>query len=394
MSIINGVIVGAVSATDLAQMTGVTRDFAKNPNAQINEWSARKFVRSGSRTMLSDDDMAALNYGFAIMHTDDVTSNESAFANDPNEALNKAIASGGKWKYLRPRGSEYGEHSRYNDMLGYNKNAPSPYIASFETTTTNQPSMWVDIEESEGCEIPIQNLKGGFADDLSGYHVAFIWRKKGQTSGIEVRVSDETIGDSLALKGRLVFHPTFNTQGQYDVVFALTNADMDSPYEDDKVWLFIPNTYKVITYNPMSGAVDISLYHDTGEGFRVIYRNTDEVQSVSMRFYMRQIDMNYGPEAYIYAQLSTASGVVLKTAFIYSGEIDEEAGPLSKTLTITNDASSEAIFADELYIRVYYEFREFDTSGPFTTRYVDLIRNMSSESYVAPVTIQSVLNSL
>jgi hypothetical protein len=143
----------------------------------------------------------------------------------------------------------------------------------------------------------------------------------------------------------------------------------------------------------MSGVVDITLYHDTGEGFRVIYRNTDEVQSVSMRFYIRQIDVNYGPEAYIYAELSTASGVVLASASRHT-EVDSEAFPLNGVLTVTNPASSEAIYTDELYIRVYYKFREFDTSDPFTTRYVDLIRNMSSESYVAPVTIQTVLNSL
>lgn len=393
MSVSNGKITAPVSMTDIAQVLGDSTDVCKSPN--INMWSARKPIRHPSRKKLTDAQMAQYNYGFAIMTSDDVPSDQSIYATDANEAMNKAIASGGKWTYLRPRGSAYNEHSRMLDFEGYNHHAPAPYLVSPSNTTTNQPNIWTEIGEAVGCEIPVQNLEGTvFGDDLSDYHVACLWRKKWQDEGIQVQVSDETIGDSLALGYRLRFTPNFSESGSYDMVFALTNADMDAPYEDDKVWIYLPDTYKVMTYNPMSGVVDITLYHDTGEGFRVTYRNTDEVQSVSMRFYLRQIDTTYVPEAYIYAELSTASGVVLKTAYRFTSEFDDEAYPLSGYLTITNDASSEAIFADELYIRVYYEFREFDTSGPFTTRYVDLIRNISSENYVAPVTIQSVLNSL
>lgn len=391
MSVNNGKITAPVSITDIAQVLGDSTDVCKSPN--INMWSARKPIRHPSRTKLTDAQMAQYNYGFAISATDDVPSDESVFDTDPNQTLNKAIASGGLWTYLRPRGSEYGEHSRFLDFEGYNHYAPAPYSVIIGTTT-NKPNPPFDIWESDGCEIPIENLQGtNFGRDiLTNYRVALLYRKKGQTSGIGGEVYSETIGNSLALGRTIRMYPNFPSQGEYDVVFAVTEAT--SIHEDDMAWVYLPNTYKRVTYNPMSGVVDITLYHDTGEGFRVTYRNTDEVQSVSMRFYQRQIDMNYGPEAYIYAELSTASGVVLKTAYKYSGEIDEESGPLSGTLTITNDASSEAIFADELYIRVYYEFREFDSQDALTRRYIDLIRNMSSESEVAPVTIQSVLNSL
>lgn len=390
MSVSNGKITAPVSIRDIAQTIGDSSDVCKSPN--INAWSARKPIRHPSRTKLTDTQMAQYNYGFAISATDDVPSDESVFDTDPNQTLNKAIASGGEWTYLRPRGSAYNEHSRILDFEGYNHYAPAPYSVIIGTTT-NQPNPPFDIWESNGCEIPIENLQGTvFGNDISNYRVALLYRKKGQTSGIGGEVYSETIGNSLALGRTIRMYPNFPSQGEYDVVFAVTEAT--SIHEDDMAWVYLPNTYKRVTYNPMSGVVDITLYHDTGEGFRVIYRNTDEVQSVSMRFYIRQIDTTYVPEAYIYAELSTESGVVLKTASKFTGEFDDEAYPLFGYLTITNDASSEAIFTDELYIRVYYEFREFDTSGPFTTRYVDLIRNISSENYVAPVTIQSVLNSL
>jgi hypothetical protein len=136
------------------------------------------------------------------MHDDDVPSDQSIYATDANEAMNKAIASGGKWTYLRPRGSAYNEHSRILDFEGYNHYAPAPYLVSPPNTTTNQPTIWTEIEEAEGCEIPVQNLKGTvFGDDLSDYHVACLWRKRGLDRNIQVQVSDETIGDSLALGG-------------------------------------------------------------------------------------------------------------------------------------------------------------------------------------------------
>jgi hypothetical protein len=389
MSVSNGKITAPVSIRDIAQTIGDSSDVCKSPN--INMWSARKPIRHPSRTKLTDAQMAQYNYGFAISATDDVPSDESVFDTDPNQTLNKAIASGGEWTYLRPRGSAYGEHSRILDFEGYNHYAPAPYSVIIGETT-NLPNPPFDIWESDGCEIPIENLQGTvFGNDISNYRVALLYRKKGQTSGIGGEVYSETIGNSIAQGRTIRMYPNFPSQGEYDIVFAATEAT--SIHEDDMAWVYLPNTYKRVTYNPMSGVVDITLYHDTGEGFRVIYRNTDEVQSVSMRFYIRQIDVNYGPEAYIYAELSTASGVVLASASRHT-EVDSEAFPLNGVLTVTNPASSEAIYTDELYIRVYYKFREFDTSDPFTTRYVDLIRNMSSENYVAPVTIQSVLNSL
>lgn len=389
MAYSNGKITAPASISDIAKAIGDSTDVCKSPN--INDWSARKPIRSASRARLSDADMASLNFGFDIGGTSS-SSSTAAYDTDPNRILNKAIASGGKWTYLRPRGSAYNEHSRISDFEGYNHNAPPPYSVIIGTTT-NQPNPPFDIWESDGCEIPVESLQGTvFGNDISNYRVALLYRKKGQTSGIGGEVYSQTIGNSLALGRTIRMYPDFPSQGEYDVVFAVTEGT--SINDDDVAWVYLPETYRRVTYNPLSGIVDITLYHDTGEGFRVTYRNTDEVQSVSMRFYIRQIDTTYVPEAYIYAELSTASGVVLKTAYRFTSEFDDEAYPLSGYLTITNDASSEAIFADELYIRVYYEFREFDTSGPFTTRYIDLIRNISSENYVAPVTIQSVLNSL
>jgi hypothetical protein len=389
MAISNGKIVAPITFADVAQMIGVTTDFGRNPDADINMWSARKFVRSNSKKRLSDDDMARLNYGFNISGNSDTAVYEA----DPDKALSKAIASGGKWTYLRPRGVAYGERTRLKDMEGYNSKAEPPYVVTLEKTTTNEPTIWADIEESANCEIPVQNLKGTvFADDLSSYHVAVLWRKVGQTNGVQIQVSDETIGASLALGNRLVFHPTFSEAGQYDLAFALTNADMDSPYEDDKVWLYLPETYRQVSYNPMSGTVEITLYMDAGNGFVVSYID-DIVNEVTLRFYIRKIEMTYSPEAYVYVELLDAYGDVLASAEKYTGEIDSDAYYWWGHMSVKNP-QTDALYADELYIRVYYKFREFDSDKAFTTMYLDLIRNMATREEVAPVTIKSVLNSL
>lgn len=389
MAISNGKIVAPITFADVARMTGVTTDFGRNPNADINMWSARKFVRSNSKKRLSDDDMARLNYGFNISGNSDTAVYEA----DPDKALSKAIASGGKWTYLRPRGLAYNEPTRLKDMEGYNSKAEAPYVVSLETTTTNEPTIWAKIQESDNCEIPVQNLKGTvFADDLSSYNVALLWRKKGQSNGVQIQVSDETIGASLARGYTLTFSPVFNSAGLYDMVFALTNADMDSPYEDDKVWVYLPETYKQVNYNPMSGTVEITLYMDAGNGFVVTY-NGDIVNEVTLRFYIRKIEMTYSPEAYVYVELLDAYGDVQASAEKYTGEIDSDAYYWWGHLSVKNP-QTDALYADELYIRVYYKFREFDSDKAFTTMYLDLIRNMATREEVAPVTIRSVLNSL
>ena len=393
MAISNGKIVAPITFADVARMIGVTNDFGRNPNADINMWSARKFVRHKSRKKLTDADMASVNYGFDIGGTSGSNSSTAVYETDPDKALSKAIASGGKWTYLRPRGLAYNEPTRLKDMEGYNSNAEAPYVVSLETTTTNEPTIWAKIQESDNCEIPVQNLKGTvFADDLSSYNVALLWRKTGQSNGVQIQVSDETIGTSLARGYSLTFSPVFNAAGIYDMVFALTNADMDSPYEDDKVWVYLPETYKQVNYNPMSGTVEITLYMDAGNGFVVSYVG-DIVNEVTLRFYIRKIEMTYSPEAYVYVELLDAYGDLQASAEKYTGEIDSDAYYWWGHMSVKNP-QTDALYADELYIRVYYKFREFDSDKAFTTMYLDLIRNMATREEVAPVTIQEVLNSL
>ena len=377
--------------TDIAQVLGDTTEMAKSE--KINEWSGRKPVRSASRSRLTDAQMAALNFGFNIGGIDGNNNATAVFDTDPNAALNKAIASEGKWEYLRPRGSAYNEHERMSDFDGYNHNAPSPYRC-FIPLTTNQENPPVDIWESSNCEIPIESLKGTiFADDISDYHVALLWRKKGQASGIGYEISSQTVGQSLATGATVRMYPNFPTAGEYDVVFAVTEADASNPYEDDKAWVYLPNTYKRVTYNPNSGTVNLTLYHNQNDGFVVSYVNGNEVNTISMRFYVNLVDINYTPEATIYAELLDADENVLATSSKYSGEIDDSGYALSGKLTITNPRM-DAIYANELYIRVYYEFREFETSDSPTTMYIDLQRNMAQREYVRPVTVQSVLNSI
>ena len=391
MSVVNGKIIAPVSMTDIAQVLGDSTEMAKSE--KINEWSARKPIRHKSRSRLSDAEMAANNYGFNIGGISGNNNATAVFDTDPNAALTKAINANGKWEYLRPRGSSYNEHERMCDFDGYNHNAPPPYTTIIPQTT-NKPNPVLDIWESTNCEIPVEKLSGTiFANDISSYRVALLWRKRGQTSGIGYEVSTQTVGNSLATGATLRMYPNFPSAGAYDVVFAVTEFDPAYPYEDDKAWVYLPNTYKVVNYNPNSGTVNLTLYHDQNNGFVVNYVNGNEVNTVSMRFYVNLIDVNYTPEAMIYAELTTADGDLLATSSKFSGEIDDNGYMLGGTLTITNPRW-DALYANEVYIRVYYEFKEFDSSETPTTMYIDLVRNTASREYVKPVTIQSVLNSI
>lgn len=399
----------ASDGISLAQISRCLEDYRLDSNGNINlemmctsdninEWSRKKPVRSSKLGVLTDADMASANFGFNIGGMDGDNNATAVYEADPNVALSKAIASGGKWTYNKPRGGTT-EWYRLLDFDGYNHKAAPPYVTTLEpentnesTITTNKSTIWADIEQSEKCEIPVQDLAGTiFGDDLSDYYPALLWRKRGETNGVQIAVHYATIGESLGGGDRVTFNPTFTSAGTYDMVFAITNADPSEPYEDDKVWLYLPNTYRQVTYNPMSGVVDITLNWNNNNGFVVNYSG-NIVTSVALRFYTRLIDLTYFPEAYIYGELLNADGEPLAENYIFTGEIDEESGPISRVLTLTNP-QTDALYANELYVRVYYRYREFDSNDAFTTRHIDLVSNTSTADYVAPVAISSLRTS-
>lgn len=391
MSNSNGKITAPVNMTDIATVLGKTGVLIDGSEA--NKWAKNKPFETYNNPRIeqtaSDREQGA--YGFYWWN---MTKESSApIASTAYDCMQKAAANAGTWLRKPPT------IVRMGDFDGYNHNAVQPYLLNAPTngSKTISQRVYVDPYDSN-AEIRVSDmpdLAQTTGADVSALKIGVLYRKKGLTT-MYLKFSDEgftmadidngSAGQDWSITFSLPVSSSDTGTLTGETVMVATDADS---VDDTGTWIYIPDTYRVITYAAVSGL--LVTYDSDGNGTGLILNDSSgnfinddssEVDSLTLVMTMKNDQayaVNYEYYVYLYGTDGWSSREI-----IYSGagqlaaneSVDYMDDFLGTTINVQTAIQSNEFLPSTLYIAM--DVSSYRVGNPASTaviRHFDFMNN-------------------
>lgn len=361
-------------------------------NGTINRWSAIKPMRSSALNAMTASDREDANYGFLV---DSVTEGgvlqPGIYGDSIASVFSNAVANGGDWPYLRPRGSANNEWFRMMDFDGYHGTGHSTAICpndASDFTTAGVGNKTFTVFDYTTAEIQLDMLSSNSSSfsnfDFDAAEVYIIYKMVG-TNIYHTLDTGDTFADlqTSGSQGSAVQIP-FTLPGsadqQYQILAVI--SDWAGPESEDSdegcTFIYLPNTLRevTVTYNYNTLAANLYYNNTTGyaDSFTVDLDASDGTCVVYTNLWMKNMLENSADatDITITGTLydSDAETIIKQTTSSYSGTLENrEFDDLIVTVSADVDVPSDATL-DTLYYTIDVSYG-INGSGSLITKHFD-----------------------
>lgn len=400
----------------------------KDANA-INVWNKHKPVRrtllnlSGFRSVLSESDLKAINYGFDL--SDIVSAQHTgAMTNDVNELMNEAAYHSGNWAYLKPRGIWPDEPYSIADFNEYRHDAAAPYSILEPTRLYEPGNKYISVVKESSAQIKMTefaaSLWGDSIQSLSSVFLYVMWRKILPTQDslnvilptswdvTSITALDESQGNSIN------FMIPMTSNGTYQFVAVATPWDIESGDDKDGYeWIWLSGTFRQIVINDQTHLLDCRYASEDIEAdFSVSINNLSFLQ-----FYTDVREWNIGlgdvaDNVEFHLELSYGASASQITDILHSedisgysideGDQDIDHLAISRSIDVSNPVNTYgANVYSHIFVRLWYEYTTETEPTYYYHRYFDFLDGVgmshaftdtSTHSDIPRVSLQDILD--